>query len=262
MDRLENDMTNEKIRVRRRRRKRRRRASAIVFFGLCLVLVGILVVEWTGQDGQQVFRRTEQIPQSLLEFKELYPECAEFVDGYPQNKDKHYVIDLSDEVQKGTIPLFLQWDERWGYERYGDDFLATTACGPTSLAMVLCGLTGETTWNPLEVAKFADEQGYYIEGEGTSWELMTTGAQLLGLAASQGELNKEFIWNTLYEGNPIICSMHPGDFTYTGHFIVLTGVDERGDIILNDCNSIVRSERHWEMEELFPQIRNLWVYST
>lgn len=28
--------------------------------------------------------------------------------------------------------------------------------------------------------------------------------------------------------------MYPGDFTYTGHFIVLTGIDENGAITVND----------------------------
>lgn len=32
--------------------------------------------------------------------------------------------DISAEVQQGTIPLFLQWDKRWGYEQYGDNFMA------------------------------------------------------------------------------------------------------------------------------------------
>ena len=38
--------------------------------------------------------------------------------------------------EDGSVPLFLQWDERWGYRSYGGDFLAVTGCGPTALSMV------------------------------------------------------------------------------------------------------------------------------
>jgi hypothetical protein len=55
--------------------------------------------------------------------------------------------------------------------------------------------------------------------------------------------------------------MYPGDFTYTGHFIVLTGVDANGDIIVNDPNSRKNSEKHWSLETLIPQIRSIWKYT-
>ena len=61
-------------------------------------------------------------------------------------------------------------------------------------------------------------------------------------------------------GCPIICSMRPGDFTTTGHFIVLTKV-ENGKIKVNDPNSRIRSGQLWDYERLEPQIQNLWAFS-
>ena len=66
--------------------------------------------------------------------------------------------------------------------------------------------------------------------------------------------------NTLSYGNPIICSMGPGDFTDNGHFIVLTGY-ENGMFHVNDPNSKIRSEKTWSYEELKNQIVNMWWYS-
>ncbi len=63
----------------------------------------------------------------------------------------------------------------------------------------------------------------------------------------------------LKKGNPIICSMGPGDFTTAGHFIVLVGVEE-GKIKVNDPNSKERSSKLWDYETLEPQIKNLWVF--
>ena len=170
-------------------------------------------------------------------------------------------IDISGEVKQGEIPHFLQWDKRWGYETYGSDFLALTGCGPTCLSMVLCGLSGDTQWNPLEVARWAEEQGYYVDGSGSSWELMTTGAESLGLTASEVSFDEDHILSTLEAGTPIICVVGPGDFTTSGHFLVLRGVDEDGNILLNDPNSVVRTEKSWDLQDLMAQIRNLWSYS-
>lgn len=203
----------------------------------------------------------EGYPESLIELLGKHPEAKEFVMGYWKNKDKEVDIDLSHEVKAGEIPLFLQWDKRWGYQIYGDDFLAVTGCGPTCLSMVICGLGGETDWTPLAVAQMADREGYYVDGIGSSWDLMVSGAEQLGLVAYSVSYDESSILTELQNGNPIICVVGPGDFTTSGHFIVLAGVDEDGNIIVRDPNSKVNSETPWSLEEIMPQIQNLWTYS-
>ena len=233
----------QKMRSRRKRRVR------------VVCLLGILAVLW---GGYQIYQQ-QKIPESLQTFEEKYPEAADFVRDYP--KRKHYqTIDLSEELEEPGIPFFLQWDKRWGYEMYGTDFLAVNGCGPTCLSMIVCGLTGVDTWNPRAVAEFSQEQGYYIPGEGTSWNLMTQGAAMLGLQTESVGIEADAIRQRLSESEPLICSMYPGDFTYTGHFIVLTGLDEEGKIVVHDPNSRVNSEKHWEMEIILPQIRQIWGY--
>jgi predicted double-glycine peptidase len=54
--------------------------------------------------------------------------------------------------------------------------------------------------------------------------------------------------------------MGPGDFTTTGHFIVLTGYDGQG-FIINDPNSEENSEKIWTYQQLKNQIKNLWAFS-
>ena len=180
---------------------------------------------------------------------------------YPKNKDREDEIDVSWEVKEGEIPLFLQWDERWGYQIYGDDFMAVTGCGPTCLSMVYCGLTGNADWNPLAVAKKADQKGYYVAGSGSSWSIMTDIAGELGLSASEISLSETSIRSELEAGHPIICIVGPGDFTNGGHFIVLTGVDDKGNFIIKDPNSKKNSSKAWDPERVMGQIRNLWSYS-
>ena len=75
-----------------------------------------------------------QYPQSLIELLERNPETEQFVLEYPTAKDVDYTIDLS-EYSRDTVPLFLQWDQRWGYIPYGSDVAGLTGCGPVCLSM-------------------------------------------------------------------------------------------------------------------------------
>ena len=94
----------------------------------------------------------------------------------------------------------------------------------------------------------------------TSWGLMTTGCEAWGLVSEELPLTESAVTGALSEGRPIICSVRPGDFTTTGHFILLTGIAEEG-IRVNDPNSPQNSDRLWTYAELEPQIRNLWAFS-
>ena len=64
----------------------------------------------------------------------------------------------------------------------------------------------------------------------------------------------------LEEGKPIILAMGKGDFTESGHYIVLTGVEDEG-FRVNDPNSPQNSAKLWTYEQLEKQIRNIWAIS-
>lgn len=251
-----------KIPMRRKYHRRKRRRKIAALLGI-VVLLGIIITNF-GRIKTALAARTlaaGDYPESLVEFMQKYPEATQFVLDYPKNKDKHEEIDISGEVTKGEIPFFLQWDERWGYETYGSDFLAITGCGPTCLSMVKCGLSGDTQWNPYQVASMAENQGYYVNGVGSSWDLMDGGARNLGLEVHTVTFDAEHIKSTLSAGMPIICTVGPGDFTSAGHFIVLSDVDEDGKIKVLDPNSIKNTQKTWDIDVLIPQIKNLWAYS-
>lgn len=125
---------------------------------------------------------------------------------------------------------------------------------------VYVGLTGDTSMNPYAVAQMAQEDGFYVNGSGSSWSMMTELATKLGLSAQELSLNEDSIRQELSQGHPIICIMGPGDFTTSGHFVVLTGVDSEGKITVNDSNSKKNSNKAWKIEDLMSQIRDLWVY--
>lgn len=194
-------------------------------------------------------------PQRLIDLLERNPETEDFVLGYPFHEAQAY--DLTG-VSREKVPLFLQWDSRWGYSQYGSDCIGVTGCGPTCLAMAGYYLTGREVFDPAAVASFAEQGGYYAPGYGSSWTLISEGAGKLGLKATELPLVKKKLVTALEEGKPVILAMGPGDFTTTGHYIVLTGWEEDA-FRVNDPNSVKNSQRRWTYEELETQIRNIWA---
>ena len=195
---------------------------------------------------KDILENKSQYPEELLELLTTNIETIEFVVG---------------ETRSGEIPLLLQWDERWGYQNYGDSMLAVSGCGPTALSMVIVGLTENKQATPYQVAQYAEQNGYYVEGVGSSWSMMTDIGSHFGIQGREISLDKDNIQTELESGHPIICAMRPGDFTTTGHFIVLTGMKD-GKICVHDPNSKKRSEKLWDYETLEGQINNLWSFTT
>ncbi len=197
-----------------------------------------------------------QYPQSLIDLYERNPETEDFVLNYPFREE--LPLDLTSCERNNSVPLFLQWDPMWGYEFYGSDRIAITGCGPTCLAMAGYYLTGEETFNPLTVAQFAEDNGYYETGYGSSWTLISQGGPELGLEVEEIPLVKKKMTDALEEGSLIICAMGSGDFTTTGHYILLTGLSD-GEFTVNDPNSRENSQKTWSYDRLESQIRNLWI---
>ena len=186
----------------------------------------------TQEDKLHSIEESDEYPDQLKELAEKNSETIDFVYDYPEMKDKKQTIDLSQEAKTDTVPLLLQWDERWGYMPYSGGLLGYTGCGPTNLAMVVLYLTGDKTVTPASVAEYAESAGYSVPGSGSSW--------------------------TLDEGCLIIINVGPGDFTDSGHFITIIGYDRDG-FIINDSNSRTNSKKRWSYEQLSRQMRNLWA---
>ena len=207
---------------------------------------------------QDIIDHFQEYPSELLEMLSKNLDMLDFVLEYP-NKKGEVFSDTIDDIEPGTYPLLLQYDPRWGYAFYGDDVIAVNGCGPTCLSMVIAGLTGKNTITPYTIASYAEQQGYYAPDSGTSWSLMSDGAAHFGIIGEELTLSRSARENALSSGQPIICSMRPGDFTTTGHFIVITGLKD-GKFIIKDPNSKERSNQLWDYQILEHQISNLWAF--
>lgn len=200
-------------------------------------------------------------PERLIESLERNPELIDFAFGYPDKKGTYATdIDLSSKFTRGEIPLFMQWDQDWGYAPYGEGVIGLDGCGPTSLSMVYVALTGDTSYNPLVMARFSENKGYFDKrNDITLWTLMSEGAKELGLNSKELPLDENIMARELSNGRLIICSMKPGDFTAVGHFIVFYDYKD-GDFYVKDPNSKNRSQMGWSYTRIKSQINNIWAF--
>lgn len=160
----------------------------------------------------------------------------------------------------GNIPLFHQWDERWGNIPYGDHgTISTSGCGPTSMAMILTGLqanlsgidlNGDGIADPSEAARYSVANGHRVS-EGTSWGFFADIGKKSGLNVRQYSVSQyKQVYEELKKGNPVIASVGPGHFTRAGHFIVLASVLPDGKIKVNDPNKQICSDTPWDFESV------------
>lgn len=218
----------------------------------------------------------ESVYQQVMENMPLYDEPAYFV--FLSRKDDHEdrlrfmaKFDEKDTMTKSPdtltesleeVPLLLQWDDRWGYVPYGDWYIGFAGCGPTSIAMTASYLKQDPSITPTAVAKRAMELDQYEPGAGTKWTFYSVMADDYQLHHTQKyDPTAQDIISSLQAGNLIILSVTPGDFTATGHFIVLTGLDDTGQVIIHDPNSKTNSSKTWDPETLAAQAACMWSFS-
>lgn len=148
--------------------------------------------------------------------------------------DPKDIINNKELVDDSVLGYGLaQNDPRWANFKLGKfangktSTMATGGCGPTALAQV-AGV------NPMTVAKMAKSNGYISQG-GANAGLMTSGANKLGLRASNA---KSSYIKDLQRGKPVVISgvgnRGNSPFTKAGHIITATGLTKRGDVVVSD----------------------------
>lgn len=183
-----------------------------------------------------------------------------YVYEYPLHTEqtKRYTLEKK-ELSQG-MPYLYQWDKRWGYLTYGENMLGLTGCAPTALSMILSYLKQDVSITPDAIARYSEQMGYYLDGQGTMWQLFHEYAAQMGVRCKELTQSADHVRTSLLQDRPVLMSMGAGDFTTSGHLIVLSGMDVEGKLIVHDPNSATRSAMHWDMETLLSQCVAVWEF--
>lgn len=158
------------------------------------------------------------------------------------------------------IPRFYQNDVRWKYLPYGSSTIGAGGCGPTSAAMVLTGYTKDVI-TPVDATNYSLAHGYRCP-DGTDWGFFksiggTYNVEVKQLAASA----RQEVLDALAKGHAVIASMSPGHFTSSGHFIVLTHINENRQIVVNDpYDPLGTKNRGWDPSIVLSEAKQYWIF--
>ena len=203
---------------------------------------------------------TKKYPKDVIELLSKNPETVDFVEDYETKKDEPVAKNIGSDYVEGQIPKLIQWDERWGYKKYGTSIVAASGCGPTCLSMVFIKLTGNSAITPATVADYGNQLGALDDENNTLWSFMSEAATNWGIQCAEGMLTEEQVQAELAAGHPIICSVGPGDFTQIGHFIVLASYNN-GQVEVRDPFNKERTEKTWNYKDIEGQFVEMWTYS-
>lgn len=157
--------------------------------------------------------------------------------------------------------LYYQTDPRWKNIPYAVKGERATVggsgCGPTSMAMVIATLADNRVTPKTECA-WALAHGYKALGHGTYYSYFVPAAARYGLTCTQlngasilgnsGSGLHAQVLKYLRQGDLIIACMGPGNWTKSGHFVVLW--DVQGDVAyINDPASTLtrRTRGNWSL---------------
>lgn len=204
-------------------------------------------------------------PQKLIELLARKPETEEYVCRYPLEYGEDHPIDISSHADDEGVPLFIQWDQQWGYLDYTGNVFGLAGCGPTCMSMIMYHFTRDAKYTPAYMLEFAESNSRYaVDGYGTQWAFFKEGGKELGLDVKEltGEQIKSEsqIASIVNSGRIIVMNVSPGVFTTVGHYLLVVGYED-GKFQINDPNSEINSEKLWEFEEFSDQIRMMWSFA-
>lgn len=117
----------------------------------------------------------------------------------------------------------------------GETSVASSGCGVTCLSMVIGHLTGDTEQTPQTLFELACKIGEY-QGGGLTHGSLSRLAQRYALDSVWID-DVDALRDALSRGRPVIAHMGKGNFTESGHYILLRGLTPLGKVVLNDPNS-------------------------
>ena len=171
-----------------------------------------------------------------------------------------------------TQPVsYLQTDPRWGsldYSAPGEKTtIAASGCGPTAMSMVLA------TWadpkvNPATECAWALANGFkaphqgtyygYFEPAGARYGLRVTRLNYTSLYGKSTSAYHAQVKDALDRGELVIACMGPGNWTSSGHYVLVWGI-QGGTIYINDPASTkaARTQGSWALFK--QQVKYYWV---
>ena len=165
---------------------------------------------------------------------------------------------------------YLQTDPRWKslpYRVKGETAtIGGSGCGPTSAAMAIETITGQT-FTPVDACKWSVDHGYKALNAGTYYSYFVPQFKAFGIECRQllgsSLHNKpdhpihDQVKQYLAEGYYVIALMGPGTWTSGGHYILLWAWDDK--VRINDSASTKDKRLNGDPAVFKREVKQYWL---
>lgn len=128
------------------------------------------------------------------------------------------------------VPLYFQQD--YADDPYGNYTVGSHGCGIAAMAMIASYMMDKE----ITPADMGANYGEYCMVRGTDLTFFSYVPAEEGYFLEQQVFNWTEVGVALNEGKLVISQQYPGIFTRTGHFLVLTHLNEEGRVMMRDSN--------------------------
>lgn len=155
-----------------------------------------------------------------------------------------------------SVPSMLQTDSRWGSKKYGSGTIASSACGPSSFAMVASyfedkTITPESMVNQLYSLGNGSVSWCYLSGVGSYHTMFDRLSKEYGYGINVIGKSSSSLASALDKDSLVVISIKAGPiYKGAGHFIVIRGVDSNGKFYVNDPAGYFDLDRAYTRAEL------------
>lgn len=180
-------------------------------------------------------------------------------------------VSISNSVKNVKPISYLQTDPRWKNQNYSakgeTKTIGSSGCGVTTSAMAIATLKDKNV-TPITTAEWSMAHGYKALNQGTYYSYFVPQLSVYGITCKM--LNQSNLYgkstssahtealNALKNGNWVIACMGKGNWTSSGHFILLYQY-ENGYVYINDpaSTSATRVKNTWDI--FAKQVKYLWT---
>lgn len=160
------------------------------------------------------------------------------------------------ESNLGPITYFNQSDYRWAKHKYGKESpMYSAGCGPTTMAMVINTISPSEFITPDKMADFAYSKGCYIDGGGSTHDIVRKCANEYNVNAKVINETANDIKQALDNNKLVVALVGRGEFTQGGHFILITSIDENNKLSIADSISIENTHKKWDTDFIIKQLK-------
>lgn len=165
---------------------------------------------------------------------------------------------------------YLQTDARWKNKPYRvtgeSSTIGSAGCGPTSAAMIIETLTGQT-FTPEDACNWSMQHGYKALNQGTYYSYFAAQFKAYGIDCWQLSWTNTYhipkskvhdqMLEYLKQGYYVIALMKAGNWTSGGHFVVVWWADNK--IRINDPNSTKDSRVNGDINTFRNEAAYYWI---